>query len=179
MAAGDLTTLENAKQYLGLTAAADDTLLGRLITAASAWIKSFLNRDVLETAYLDTFDGTGTPKLMLPQYPITSLTSVTVDGVAVDLATLVFRGAVLTRTDGAIFPMGYGNVAVSYKAGFTAIPADIEQACVEIVGWNYKVRDRIGHASKTIQGEVVAFQTQDIPNQAKTLLNNWRKVVPV
>jgi hypothetical protein len=179
MAAGDLTTQEAVKLYLGLTSATDDVLIASLVTSASAWVKSYLNRDILENTYSDVLDGTGTPKLMVGQYPVTDVLSLTVDGMAVDLTTIVYRGAMLIRTDGAMFTSGYGNVAVVYKAGYAAIPADIGQAVVKMTAWAYKEKDRLGHASKTIQGEVVAFQTQDIPNDVKTLLNNWRNVVPV
>ena len=39
-----------------------------------------------------------------------------------------------------------------------------------------KEKDRIGHSSKTVNGETVAFQTSDVPADVKTLMNNWRKV---
>jgi uncharacterized phiE125 gp8 family phage protein len=177
MAAGDLTTQEAVKLYLGLTSATDDALIASLVTSASAWVKSYLNRDILEGTYSEVRDGTGTSRLMVGQYPITDVISLTVDGMAVDLTTIVYRGAMLIRTDGATFASGYGNVSVTYKAGYAAVPADIGQAVVKMAAWAYKEKDRLGHSSKTVQGEVVAFQTQDMPNDVKTLLNNWRNVV--
>jgi hypothetical protein len=108
------------------------------------------------------------------------VTSLTIGGQAVDLTTVVARGALLVLTDGSKFPAGYGNVVVTYTAGYTAAPADIEQDCIKIVAWWFKERDRLGLASKSLQtgGEVESYQTQDVPADVKTSLNNWRKVVP-
>lgn len=183
MAAGDLTSLTNVKNFLPNmgTATSYDTLLGQLITAASAWIKSYLNRDILTASYTETLDGTGTAKIMLPQFPVTAVTSITIGGQAVNLSTVVIRGSVLTLADGSKFSRGYGNVVVAYTAGYATSPADIEQDCIKIVAWWFKERDRLGLASKSLQtgGEVESYQTLDVPADVKTSLNNWRKVVPV
>lgn len=176
MSAPDLTTLADVKAYLGLESVAEDANLSRHIKAASAWIRSYLNRDVTSSSYTETLDGTGTATLMVGEYPITAVASVTVGGLAV--TGVVGRQATLARTDGGTFPAGIGNVVVTYTAGYATVPEDIAQACLEMVAWRFDERKRIGHASKSIQGEVVAFQTQDVPANVKTLLKNWRRVVP-
>jgi uncharacterized phiE125 gp8 family phage protein len=175
----DFTTISDVKAYLGITSATDDALLTRLIAAASQWIRSNLNRDITSQAYTDKLDGTGTSRVILSQFPVTAVTSVTVDGTDQAASNIAFRDATVALTDGTKFTKGFANVVVTYTAGYATTPGDIAQACIELVAWRYKEKDRIGHASKTIAGEVVAFQTQDVPNDVKTLLNNWRKVVPV
>lgn len=174
---GNLATLADVKSYLGLTVNTDDGLLGRLVSAASSWIKSFLNRDILTDSYTEVLDGTGTYKIMVDQYPITAVSLLVVDGHAVSGSDFVFRQSVISLTNGAKFPRGIGNVVVSYTAGYESVPADINQSCVELAAWRYKEKDRIGHSSKTIQGEVVAFQTTDVPADVKTNLQNWKRVV--
>lgn len=180
MAAGDLTTLEAVKAYLNLSAPADDALLDQLIAACSAWIKTYLSRDVLTGSYTQRLDGTGTAGIMVGQWPIQAINSITVDGVAVSPGAVVTDGPRIVRADGGRWARGMANVVVSYTAGYTDAPADIAQACVELVAWRYKERDRIGQASKTAGGqETVAYLTTDTPANVKTLLNQWRKVVPV
>jgi hypothetical protein len=64
------------------------------------------------------------------------------------------------------------EVLISY--GY--IPADIEQACLEMVGLRFREKDRIGQVSKAIGGETVSFSQKDMPDDVKTLLNQYRKV---
>lgn len=178
MDAGDLTTLAAVKAYLGVTVATDDALLGQLITAASAWIKTFLNRDILAQTYVEELDGHGTRVLCVDQYPVTAVTSVTVDGLTVAPSLVVARGRSIMFRDGSTWPRGIANVQINYTAGAAAPPADIAQACNELVAWRYRERDRIGQSSKTIGEQTTTYQTQDVPNDVKTLLLNWRKVTP-
>ena len=77
------------------------------------------------------------------------------------------------------FYTGVGNVVVNYTAGYAAAPSDLEQACIELVAWRFRERERLGLASKSLQtgGEVESYQTTDVPASVRTNLNNWKKVV--
>lgn len=182
MSSGDLTTLANVKGYLpGLANTnAMDAVLARLITAASAWIRDYLNRDILEASYTEVLDGSGGPRLFVGQYPVTAVSALAVDGQAVSPSGVVFKGAMLTRTDGGRFGRGLSNVVVTYTAGYAAVPSSIEKDCITLVCWRYRERERLGLVSKSLQtgGEVESYQTKDVPDDVKTSLNNWRKVVP-
>ena len=63
MAFGDLTTLGDVKSWLqtGQNAfpATDDALLTRLITAASQFIQTWLNRQITLQDWIETRDGLG------------------------------------------------------------------------------------------------------------------------
>lgn len=175
----DFCTAAQVKSYLGLTVATDDVLIGSLVSAVSAWIETYLSRNIANATVIETLDGTGTAKMTVQHYPITSLTSVTVDGVAVNSAYLKFRNATIQRTDGYAFPLR-SQVALNYTAGYSTIPLDIAQACVEIVAWRYKERDRIGQSSKSAGGaETVAYQTTAIPASAKTILDQYKRRGPL
>jgi hypothetical protein len=70
----------------------------------------------------------------------------------------------------------YANVLISYSY----VPADINQAVIELCSERYKYRDRIGHSSKSLGGqETVAFQANNVPTFIKELLNKYIRVVPV
>lgn len=183
----DLTTLAAVKAKLRIATGTttDDALLGTLITQASQFIQAWLNRTFASQAYSDVRDGTGTGVLMFPNYPVTAVASVTVDDVAVPLATNTtatgyrFDSTRLYLNNGDTFRRGFGNVAVSYTAGYASTPAEIDGACADLVAFKYRELERIGHSSKSIQGETVAFITADMPAAVKTLLNNYRKVIPL
>ena len=187
MAAGDLTTLANVKAYLSppLATTADDALLSRLITAASQFIQSWLNRTIASASYTDTRNGTGGMRLFLRNRPVTAIASVTVDGVAIAASSPAPTGAGYLFDDSSVYLVGHcftkgvQNVVIQYSAGYAAVPPEIEQACIAFVVLRYKERDRIGQVSKNLAGEVVSFQQKDMPPDVATLLDQYRNVVPV
>jgi len=183
-----LVTLSNAKAWFATSGtplpSTDDALLTRLILACSGAIEAWLNRTIAATNYTWTGAGTGSSRLLLPNYPVQSVASLTVDGVAVlpsagyGLAGYAFDEFGLWRI-GGVFTRGVRNVVVTYNAGFATVPPEIEQACIATVALRYRERERIGHASKSLAGETVAFTIVDFPAEVKTLLRNYRKVVPL
>ena len=66
-------------------------------------------------------------------------------------------------------------VAVSYSN----TPADLEQACIEFCLLRINERGRIGEASRTLAGEVVAFTQKDMPASVALALQPYRRVVPL
>jgi hypothetical protein len=191
MAYGDLTTLADVKAWLQTGASAfpsgDDALLGRLITAASGYIQTWLNRWILSADWLEIRDGTGGQRLRLANLPVTAILSLTIDGIAIPpvprgnawAAGYVFGpGEVALR--GYIFTRRVQNVVVTYTAGYPAVPHDIAQACIELVAQRYRERTRIGEVSKSIGGaETVSFSQKDMSADIATLLAQYRAVVPV
>ncbi|KGW27083.1 phage gp6-like head-tail connector family protein [Burkholderia pseudomallei MSHR733] len=200
MAAGDLTTLANAKQWLNVpsTVTGDDAMLTRLVSAASQFVQTYLNRTIASTAYTEKHTGSGSNTLALPNYPITAVSSLAIRGVPIAASpdgvqvgyTFDDRFLYLIGNVGfSSFPNGTDGhfpkwpplgVQVSYTAGFASTPFDIEQAVLELIGLKYAGdRTHFGQVSKTVNGEVVSFSMADMPASVKTLLNNYRKVIPV
>jgi len=182
MAAGDLTTLGNVKGWLSppLTSTGDDILLTRLVTAASQFIQTWLNRAIAAQSYVETRDGDGGQRLVLGNAPVISVASLTIDGLPVPPAPdSVSRGYVFSPTllylQGWMFTPGFQNIVVSYVAGYAATPPELEQACIELVALRYKERDRIGQVSKNLAGDVVAFAQKDMPADVQTVLNQYRR----
>lgn len=179
----DLTTLADVKAYLRITNTADDAVLTRLISAASEYIRSWLNRDIDPRTYTEVRDGKGHYKMAFPNYPITGVTSITVDGQTIPQATSsIASGWVLDDTGIMIqlrgcytFNRGTQNCVIVYAAGYTPIPPDISQACIEMVAYRFKESDRIGVSSKTLAGEVISFSQKDIPANAATLMTQYRR----
>jgi hypothetical protein len=183
---GDLTTLESVKTYLGTTANTVDDKLSPIITAVSAWIKSNLNRDILQTSYTEILNGTGGQQIMTANYPVTAITQVLVDGVDVTanaitdgrrVISLVYPNSGTPWAGVSIFRRGIMNVVLEYTAGFATVPFDIEHVACRIVAWGYNESSRLQQVSKSMGGEVVSFSQLSVPNWAKDSLNNWKKVV--
>lgn len=182
MAAGDLTTLANIKSWFSppLTTTSDDVLLTRLVTAASQFIQAWLNRQIASQPYTEMRDGTGGTRLAFANVPVTVVSSLTIDGVAIApapdaLSPGFVSSPTLLSLQGYAFCRGYGNVVVSYTAGYETTPPEIEQACIELVALRYKERDRIGQVSKNLAGEVVSFAQKDMPADVATLLWQYRR----
>ena len=69
---------------------------------------------------------------------------------------------------------------VTYTAGYAATPPDIAQACIELVSQRYRERSRIGEVSRALGGgETVTYSQQDMSDDAKLLLSQYRSLAPV
>lgn len=187
MAATDLTTLAKVKTQFEIRNSTDDELLGRLITAASAFIGNYTGRgNLVSSAATEYYDGTGTAVLMLRRYPITAVASLKVEGLTVPAAGaypasgFVFDSQTLALR-GYAFPKGVQNVEVTYTAGYAqaALPADLEQACIDLVGFKYKNRQHPDETSKTLAGNTTSYIQDELPKNLRLMLDNFRRVCPV
>jgi hypothetical protein len=198
MAAGDLTTLANVKAWLSITTVTDDSILSRLITAISGDTIAWLNRPILSASYTESRTGTGSNMIALANYPCTSFESLVIAGQPIVQspdgiqAGYVFDDRFLYLVGNAFASSTFPSAApgqfpkwpplgikMAYTAGFATTPFEIEQAVIEWISLRYTERNRIGQQSKSMQGEVVSFFIGDMPASVKTILNNYRKVIPV
>lgn len=183
-AAGDLTTITDVKNWLGVTTSNGDENLSRLITAASTFIQSWLNRTIAVQAYSQTLNGTNSKSMMLANAPIVSISSLTINGSVIAPAADSQSSGYLyddntVYLSGYTFWRGLQNIKISYSAGYSVIPYDIAQACIELVAMRFKEKERIGLASQAIGGETTAYSIKDMPSSVQTTLNQYRRVVPI
>jgi len=186
---GDLITLTDVKAWLKIGQSdfpiTDDALLTRLVSAASQYIQSWLNRQIASADYFEVRDGTGGETLQFACFPVTEVAAVTIDGQVVPRATsTVASGYAFSPTQLSVrsyrFSRGLQNIAISYTAGYATVPPDIAQACIELVSLRYRERSRIGELSRSLGGaETVAFSQKDLSDGIKTLLQQYRAVTPV
>lgn len=194
MAYGDLTSLADVKAWLQTGQSAfpttDDGLLARLISAASQYVQTWLNRRIPMADYLEVRDGTGGQRLQFACFPVSAVLSLTIDGIAIPPAptpspsTVSASGYVFSSTELALrgykFVRGAQNVVFSYTAGYSAIPPELAQACIELVALRYRDRQRIGEISKTVGGgETVNYSQKDMSAAISTLLQHYRAVASV
>jgi hypothetical protein len=194
MAYGDLTTLADVKTWLQTSQSAfpptDDALLSRLITAASQYIQTWLNRQIAQCDYIEVRDGTGGQRLQFARFPVCAVQSLTIDGIVIPPApplvpsTGLTAGYVFSPTQLAIrgyyFTRRVQNVVITYSAGFAETPPDIAQACIELVALRYRERTRIGEISKSVgSGETVTYAQKDMSLPITTLLQQYRLITPI
>ena len=166
----------------------DDVMLQRLITGASQAFRTYTGRNFDVQTYTEKRSGSGQRTLFLRQFPIQSITSLTVDGVAIPAITgnVYIPGASgylytpeYITVFGYEFTRGRDNISVTYSAGYTTIPYDLAQAAIELVCFKYKEKDRIGHASKSLGGETVSFIIKALPESAQLVLDKYNGVLPI
>jgi len=185
--ASDLTTIAKVKANLSISDSSSDALLQELVTSLSGYIVNFLNREIKSASRSDKLDGLGRNRIRLRHYPITAISSVSIGGVAVQASAdglrngYVFDDKYLYLLDGtnpSVFASGIKNVSVSYTAGYSDVPFDIDRICVEMVSKRYKDRQRIGLTSEGIQGQSTGFSQYDMTRDTMRVLDNYRRVVP-
>jgi len=180
----DLTSTAAVKAYLGKSDPGDDAMLGSLVTAYSQWVRSFTNRDFDVQSYDIYRSGREQTKLLLPQWPLVTISLVSVDGVTIPAQTS-FGGYGYRFTDraiildGAVFAYGQDNIHVTFTAGYAVVPPDIAQAVGELVALRYRMRDKVEWSSKSLAGETVSLVTKDMPDSVKTVLRQYQNVVPL
>jgi hypothetical protein len=191
MAFGDLTCLTDVTAWLQTGQnpfpAVDDALLMRLISAASQFIQTWLQRQIAVSDWIEVRDGNGGQRLAFANFPASAVISLSIDGLAIPPAPAGGRfgaGYVFSPTElalrGYVFTRCAQNVIVTYTAGYTNVPPDIAQACIELVCQRYRERSRIGEVSKALMsGETVTFSQKDMSDDVKTLLAQYQVVAPV
>lgn len=190
MAFGDLTTLDDVKAWLQTGQDAfpdtDDALLARLISAASQLIQSWLRRQIAPGDWQEVRDGPGGQRLAFANFPVSAVLSLSIDGIAIPPAPSdggYGPGYVFTEIElalrGYIFTRRAQNVIVSYTAGYPLTPPDIAQATIELVATRYLERTHIGEVSRALSGaETVSYSTQDMSDDVKLALSQYRVVSP-
>lgn len=184
-----LCALADVQTYLGDSAASSSAVLNALITNASAFIEQYCNRVFAQANYTETRNGRDTATLYMRQQPIVSVQSLTIDGITV-------QASPDTRTYGYVFDdqqiylrgcargpfgqperfvRGVQNIVMQYTAGFQVIPADVAQACIELVADKFAKRNRIDKSSETLgTQQTQAYVMTDMPARVKAALASYR-----
>ena len=184
MAAGDLTTADKVRDYLGLGTVEADAKLAALVTSSSAWVCQQLGGvPVLSATHTaELYDGDGTQALALRYGPVISVSSLLVNGEAVPARATV-DGTGYTIDRGTLRLWGYWltrgtqNVSVTYVAGYATVPADLEQAVIEHVALRYRDADRQGLTSASGGGDAVAFNPSAALAYINGVLDTYRTLV--
>jgi len=191
---GDLTTLAQVKQFLGESGTATDNLLSSLISSASSFALTFLARDIFKNDYTETRNGIGSFSIRTLQYPINSVSLVSVNGITIPARPNV-TGCGYSFDSGLIYLSGYEfcrgaqNITLGYNAGIatqsgsplvpSGVPADLAQAVVDMVAVKYKRRTTIDVVGETIAQQTLTYAPSDITPSVQKVLNQYKRTFPV
>jgi hypothetical protein len=125
---GDLCALADVTAWLQTGQnpfpSVDDALLTRLITAASGFIESWLDRRIALTDWIEIRDGNGGQRLAFANFPVGAVWSLSIDGLSIPPAPTdggFGAGYVFSPTElalrGYVFTRRAQNVSVTYTAG--------------------------------------------------------------
>lgn len=159
----------------------------------------------------DVLDGSGSDKQFLNEFPIQAVASVSIFGVAVQASPDGISAGYINDLNSVIllpgtswgfgslgqykarFPRGRRNITVAYTAGygpatdppgnsiFNGAPDDLGQAVTELVVQQYKRRDWVDQASKTLAatGEVTVFRNWDWPPWIEAVMQEYKQPWPI
>jgi len=194
-----IVTLAQVKEYLGLKDEYDslDTVLD---TASTGWIdlaskaiEEYLGTKVYSQSVTAYLNGSGGMSQDVPMSPIVSITSIqyrtTFNGTWTDLFTSsdYYYTDPLTdpfRITGYVdsFPSGERNIKIIYNCGWSTIPAEIQQVCLEMIAMKWKEskkgQDQLGKSSVTSSGPGVSGSTSfsDMTPRWMKILDRYRRI---
>ena len=170
-----MLTLEEVKQHLRVEIDDDNSLISTLITAGYLFAENYTNR-IINQVYKELKLETFTDVIQLPYLPVQSITSI--DYKDSDDNAQVFADYYLDLRElfAKLMPgkyyswpntnEDYENIVITYVAGYTTIPEQINQAVLLIIGSLYEQREN----------HIVGVSIDTIPVSAEYLLNPYRVV---
>jgi uncharacterized phiE125 gp8 family phage protein len=177
-----LAQLTDLKTYIGVTGSADDSLLSRLLESESTFFEAQCGRTFVTASYTEVRSGHGRTTMVPREDPIVSVTSVAVDGQTIPSASSydaegwrVFEGAI--HLNGHAFTRGTGNVTLVYVAGFDPVPADVQQAVIELAALKYRDRRHIGKGAESMGGMSVTYLPSLVPASVQAVIDAYRRII--
>jgi hypothetical protein len=187
-----LTQLSTLKTRLGIADTTDDTLLTNLIQFTSGRFERECNRSLERVSgATEEFPGEAM-EIPVPRFPIEAVTQFAVktresDGWEVinGVDYLVRRACVISL----LTPLGVASqqARVTYTGGYvlpgttpgvgqTALPAELEQACVEQAAYWYQNRHRLGLRSVPAEGRTFYQLSEiDLLSQVQSVLRTYER----
>ena len=199
--ANGLTTVDRVKTFIGITVADHDTLLERLINQVSDFVEHYCDRTFVETANSnEIYDGTGTEKLFLENYPVSSTETFTLEkrnsnqNVS-SFDTIESEHYFVDYDTGIIETNGWGfaqfprHFRITYTSGYafdnftpgatleSVNIGDLEYAVWKLVANVYYMRkDSSNVASESIGDYSVTFRKSTMTDQEiKDVLNRFKR----
>lgn len=171
----DLTSVAAVRLSGNIPSTTPDAVIQPLITSWSRVFMTMTRRgmDLIAAQSVTEYrDGTGTDSLMLQNYPVISVASVTDGNAPIPAATpgaadfgwLVDLQTGLISLRGRRFCRGRMNVTVPYTYGWPFIPEDVMQAANEMTLWLMRMRDHVDLDMALLAGQTVKYKAKFPPD---------------
>lgn len=187
MAATDLCTLNDVLRYTGVE---DDTidkvndLIETLITSKTAAITRYIGfNQILAKDYTEYYNGDGGTRLYTDNFPINSVSLLNIDtGWDFDTDTDIDSDDYRISTDKryillkyTVFTEGQEVIKITYNAGYTSIPDDLKQVCIEEVSRAYNEKLNVGISSRTDNKGGVTRVEKGWMKQSVEVMDKYRR----
>ena len=150
--------------------------------------------------YTESRDGNDALVLLPRNFPLISVSSLTVNGITIpaapdqvsagyvfdDRKIMLRGGSSAFYTTGPYcsqyqyrFTRGFQNVQLVYQAGYVSVPIDLEQAAIEGFSYVYRKRSHIGEDANSANGQMtISFSKEMLPLSVQiTMLQYTRRAL--
>ena len=189
----DLVTLAEYKESEGISSPKEDLRLATLVPSVSQLVKTYCGNSLIDyytTNKVETFSvDWDTHIVQLTESPVNTIVSVEKrDSVSESYSTVPTTEYYLdSATDSVLYvtgstyknwPRGPGAVKVTYKAGYSACPADLKLAVFDLITYylkdEHKERRTLGGASIQNQGSTSLSNSVAFPDHIKRVLDLYK-----
>jgi hypothetical protein len=189
----DLITLAEYKEAEGIASPKEDLRLASLIPSVSQLVKTYCGNSLVDyysVNKVETFNiDWSTHLVQLTESPVNSIVSVEKrDSVTESYSTVATTDYYLdASTDSILYvtgstyknwPRGAGSVKVTYTAGYSACPADLKLAVLDLITYylkdEHKERKTLGGASIQNQGSTSLRDSVAFPDHIKRVLDMYK-----
>lgn len=184
----DITTAAKVKSFFNIQGTNLDTEIGYAIERVTKEIQNYCGRDLFSAQVTEYYNGEGQNVLFLNQYPVTAISSIHDDtdrvfgsDTLLDSDDYIFISgspdseAGILRLDGGAFCKGFANIKVVYTAGYSTIPADLEEAAIIKVGADLMLNKYIFNAP-VIDGDAFIKDPGAMKKRVEELLRPYRRI---
>ena len=155
-----LVSLSDLKTYLDITSTDYDTLLGNIKDGVEKLFIDISGNPIEQADYETTVYADNIKLILLPVYPVNSVASIKVDDTTIDLDNYeVYSEEGYIRFDFNV----KGKVVISYNAGYSTIPMDIQEVVKQQTGLFFRNRGNIGQKSVTVGNETITQEIGILP----------------
>jgi len=183
MDATAIITLSDVYEFLSVSGSDDDTLIQNLIDRKTTEFESYCQLDsFFVDDYIEYLDGEGNSFLFVKNFPINSVSEIASDSdwtwgsdtvIDSDDYRIVNKSYIAYNS---YFTIGTQNIKVSYNAGYSVIPADIQEAMVEEVSRIYHRRKEVDVFIKTITDGSQHRHPSGLMPGTKMILDRYKRV---
>ncbi len=195
--ATELVALADLKTFLGVTTTPLDVKLAAVKADIEAAVKNFCGRDLLvpSTPYTEYYDGDGSQQLIVNQRPVISVASIYVDP-----SCLFESGSLVPNLNSGspaelissqrklnsgiielfsyAFYRGRRSVKITYSAGYSTVPSDLQRAVKLITAKAWKMQDlqMTGQISQQVGDKTVTYEPDAWPKEAIEIVGRYRRI---
>jgi len=181
-------TLADLKEHLDIpsTDTSKDSFLTNILNAAFAMACNYIGRDLNALDYTEYYNGDGSQFLLLKKFPVNSIASI-YDDIDRTFATESLidsqdyfldanTGMVTLFQEAAAFSVGFGNIKITYNAGYTSIPYDAQRGLILLAAWLAQRAGSEGMVAQTLGGKSEQYNDNIIPLYIRQCFISYREL---